>query len=266
MARFPSSSKEALQQRIDALMLSMTLTMPEGQGPFPVVIQMHGCGGRKPFQDDWAEVAKEAGWAVLVVDSYAHRKISSLEAYATVCTGVQLWGRERAGDMYAMMEWVRRQPWADPNRIAVAGWSHGGWTALDGMALTPGAEVASATRLEGLPAEPLAGLVGAFVVYPFAGPGSIAPSRGLRVGAPVQALVGTSDVVVGGKGLAATLKRTPTKGQPIDVVMLEGATHAFDEPSARDLRVRYDPELTARAHTYYSDFLKSLAKKTSTIR
>jgi dienelactone hydrolase len=260
------SAKETLQQRIDALVIGATVAKPEGKGPFPVVIQMHGCGGRKPFQDDWARVAKDAGWAVLVVDSYVHRRIASLEAYATVCTGIQLWGRERAGDMYAMMEWVRRQPWADAQRIAVAGWSHGGWTALDGMALSPGAEMASATKLEGLPGEPLAGLVGAFVVYPYVGPGCVAPARGLRVDAPVQALVGTNDVVVGGRMSVSALKRTPTKGQPIEVVMLEGATHAFDEPSARDLRVRYDPELTARAHTYYSDFLKGLAKKPSTIR
>ena len=50
--------------------------MPEGEGPFPVVIQMHGCGGKKNLQERWAEVAK-AGWAVIVVDSYAHRKIST---------------------------------------------------------------------------------------------------------------------------------------------------------------------------------------------
>jgi dienelactone hydrolase len=267
MAWLPSAStKETVQQRIDALMITSTLVMPEGVGPFPVVIQMHGCGGRKPFQDDWARVAKDAGWAVLVVDSYAHRKISSLEAYATVCTGLQLWGRERAGDMYAMMEWLRDQTWADSARIAVAGWSHGGWTALDGMALTPGTEAASATRLTDLAQEPLTGLVGAFVVYPFAGPGALAPARGLRVDAPVCALVGANDVIVGGRGLAGTLKRMSTKGAPVEVVMLEGATHAFDEPSARDLRVRYDPELTARAHGYYSDFLKAAAKAQSKVR
>ena len=47
------------------------------------------------------------GWAVIVVDSYKHRNISRLQAYATVCTGMHLWGRERAGDLYAMMEWAR---------------------------------------------------------------------------------------------------------------------------------------------------------------
>jgi dienelactone hydrolase len=50
----------------------------------------------------------------------------------------------------------------------------------------------------------------------------------------------------------------PTPKRPVDVVLLEGATHAFDEKEARDLRVRYDPELMTRAHGMYVDFLKSL--------
>ena len=37
--------------------------------PFPVVIQLHGCGGPKKLQAAWAPVAREAGWAVIVVDS-----------------------------------------------------------------------------------------------------------------------------------------------------------------------------------------------------
>jgi dienelactone hydrolase len=195
----------------------------------------------------------------VVVDSYAFRNISTLQAYSLVCTGLHLWGRERAGDLFAMMEWARRQDWVDARRIAVAGWSHGGWTALDAMALAPGMEAAAATRLDGLSDEPLAGLAGAFLVYPFAGPGSLARSRGLRLDVPVKALVGGQDVVVGSKSLARALERMPTPKRPIDVVLLEGATHAFDEKEARDLRVRYDPELVARAHGMYAEFLRSLA-------
>ena len=116
-----SFAKETVQQRIDALLVGSELYMPAGEGPFPVVLQFHGCGGKKNLQARWAAVAKSAGWAALVVDSYGHRRISKFEAYATVCTGLQLWGRERAGDLYAMMEWIRQQPFADPNRIALAG-------------------------------------------------------------------------------------------------------------------------------------------------
>jgi dienelactone hydrolase len=258
-----ASARESLQQRIDALLPGAELILPDGEGPFPVVIQMHGCGGKKKLQGRWARVAKDAGWAVLIVDSYAHRNISTLRAYATVCTGLRLWGRERAGDLFAAMEWVRQQGWADHDRIAVAGWSHGGWTALDGMALRPGADAESATRLSGLPDEPLKGLVGAFVVYPFTGPGAIAPSRGVRPDIPIKALVGTHDTVVGNKSVARALQRMATPRLPVDVVMLEGATHAFDEEEAQDLRVRYDPDLMKFAQGLYTDFLRSLAKPAS---
>ncbi len=264
MVVVPASAKQTVQQRIDALLPGADLLLPEGRGPFPTVIQLHGCGGKGAFQFGWAKVARDAGWAVIVVDSYAFRNISRMQAYATVCTGLHLWGRERAGDLYAMMEWARRQAWADPKRIAVAGWSHGGWTALDGMSLIPGAEMASATHLTDLPEEPLSGLVGAFCVYPYVGVGTLSGSRGVRWDAPIKALVGTADVIVGGRGLARTLQKMRTPRTPAEVVILEGATHAFDEPAAKDLRVHYDPELTERAQVMYSDFLKGLAAQRST--
>jgi dienelactone hydrolase len=259
MAAGPASARETVQQRIDALLPGADLLMPEGKGPFPVAIQLHGCGGKGDFQLGWAEVARKAGWAVIVVDSYKHRNISRLQAYATVCTGMHLWGRDRAGDLYAMMEWVRGQGWADSSRIVAAGWSHGGWTTLDAMSLTPGADMANSTRLDGLAEDPLNGLVGAFVVYPYCGIGCVAAERGTRVDVPVKALVGTADVIVGNTGLAKTLQKMKTPKSAIDVTMLEGATHAFDEPKARDLRVKYDPTLTEEAHGLYSDFLKGLA-------
>ena len=256
-----ASAKETLQQRIDALIPGSQLLLPEGEGPFPVAIQMHGCGGVKKLQGRWAPVAREAGWAVLILDSYAHRKINTLQAYATVCTGMRLWGRERAGDLYAAMEWVRQQSWADHEHIVAAGWSHGGWTVLDSMALTPGAEAESATRLTGLPPEPLKGLVGAFVIYPFTGPGALAPSRGIRVDVPIKALVGTADVVVGNVSVERALQKMRTPGAPVDITMLQGATHAFDEIEAQDMRVRYDPELTQKAQEMYAAFLKAAAMR-----
>jgi dienelactone hydrolase len=254
-------AKETVQQRIDALLVGSELYMPEGGGPFPVVLQFHGCGGMKNLQARWAATAQAAGWAVLVVDSYGHRRIDRLQAYATVCTGLQLWGRERAGDLYAMLEWARGQSWADPSRIAVAGWSHGAWTVLDAMALQPGVEAEKVTRLSGLREEPLDGLVGAFLLYPWQGFGALAPSRGLRFDVPIQAIVGSADSVVGGKGVARTLSAMKTPSSPISVELFDGATHAFDEIEAQDWRVKYSPELTARAHGMYTDFLRGLSQR-----
>lgn len=259
-------ARETLAQRIDALAPGLDIHKPEGRGPFPVVIQLHGCGGKKSLQTRWAAVAREAGWAAVVVDSYRHRKISPLEAYSTVCTGLRLWGKERAGDAYAAMEWVRQQPWADPHCMALAGWSHGGWTALDAMAMHPGREIEDATGLTGLPKEPLAGLQGAFLVYPFAGPGSVARMKGLRVDASPVAIVGTHDMIVGGRSLARTLENMATPGAPIEIHLFEGATHAFDEIEARDLRVTYDPDVTAHSQDIYKDYLTSIRSGSLNVR
>jgi dienelactone hydrolase len=245
---------ETLEDRIAEMMPHADIVKPEGAGPFPVVVQMHGCGGKKPFQATWAQEVRKAGWAAIVLDSYAHRGIGRMEAYATVCTGSRLWGRERAGDLYAALAWARRQPWADGARMVVAGWSHGGWTVLDALALAPGAEMAAATKLDGLSDEPLAGVVGAFLVYPYCGYGCVAARRGLQFDAAPLALVGSNDSVVGTVALRKKLETLPAP-TPVRVEWLEGATHAFDEPEAKDLRVRYSPELTARAHGLLRDYL-----------
>lgn len=247
-------ARETMDQSIAAMMPFADIVKPDGPGPFPVVVQMHGCGGKKAFQATWAQEARAAGWAAIVLDSYGHRGISRLGAYATVCTGTRLWGRERAGDLFAALEWARRQPWADGKRMVAAGWSHGGWAVLDALALTPGADMADATRLDGLPDEPLAGVVGAFLVYPYCNFGSVARRRGLRFDARPLALLGSKDLIVGTTGLRETIAALPAP-TPVRIEWLEGATHAFDEPDASDLRVRYDPVITARAQALYRDYL-----------
>jgi dienelactone hydrolase len=256
-----ADAHETVQQRIDSLLPASQLYLPQGEGPFPVVIQLHGCGGPKKLQAAWAPVAREAGWAVLVVDSYAHRKISTVEAYLTVCLGLRLWGRERAGDLFAMMEWARGQAWADPKRIALAGWSHGGWTAMDAMALGPGDEAMRVTRLANLPAEPLAGLVGAFLIYPYSGVGSLSAERGMRADVPVEAIVGTRDSVVGGRSNGRRLANVSKPGSPVNVTVFDTATHAFDEADNKDIRMRYDSALTEQARRMYRDFLEAAARR-----
>src|SRR6202171_4760346 len=58
------------------------LYKPDGDGPFPVVIALHGCGGLaghsepvQPRYRDWAEQLLKQGKAVLLPDSYASREV-----------------------------------------------------------------------------------------------------------------------------------------------------------------------------------------------
>lgn len=255
---------ETLEQRVARLKPHITVTRPEGPAPAPVVIMLHGCGGQRPFQNEMAQVAAAAGAAVVQVDSFAPRRISRVAAIATVCTGAQLQGRERAGDLYAAMAWARDQSWADPGRIIAMGWSHGGWTIMDALALRSGAEMARATGLEGLPDEPLEGLAGTLIVYPYASVGSYAGRRDWRIAPRSIAVLCGRDYIVGTP--RGPLERQRARGAPIDIHFLDDATHAFEDALAEDPRVRYDPAATQREYALLRDLIAAISAERSAAR
>lgn len=252
----PYAAAETLDQRIARLEPHWTLTLPEGDGPFPVVFMMHGCGGQRPFLDDMTRVAVEAGAAVININSYGHRRISQMQAYATVCTGARLHGGERAGDLYAALAWARGQDWADATKFAAIGWSHGGWTILDALSLKSGAEMARITGLSDLAEEPLEGLAAAMLVYPYTGVGSYVGRREWRMAPTATAIVAQNDYIVGDARRA--LERQRGRGAPLEIVIFDGVTHAFEDAQARDVRVRYNPAATAREHDMLRAMIETL--------
>src|SRR6185437_2280917 len=147
------------------LMSSAEVLLPNGGGPFPVVVQMHACGGLYPMQRRYARAALEAGVAVVILDSFKPRGIGSPEALLTVCTGLRLRGAERAEDLRIALDWIATQPWADPRRLAAAGWSHGGWSIMEALAAGDGHAGVAALKL-------------AVLVYPYAGPLARTASHG----------------------------------------------------------------------------------------
>ncbi len=249
---------ETLEHRVAQLAPHFTIVKPDGPGPFITVVLLHGCGGRKPLMDRWAEFIRGCGAVAIVVDSYAHRRISEYEAYATVCLGLRFWGRERAGDLFAALDWARRQAWCDPKRLVAAGWSHGAWTILDALTMAPGADIARATGLTHLPDEPLDGLAGAFLNYPYLGGASLAARRTWRVHPRTVAIVGGRDAIVGSAAPWRALHRLRAAGAPIETHLFETATHAYDEHEAKDMRVRFDGPLTERARRLLRDLLEAL--------
>ena len=213
---------ESLDHRGRRLAPHFGVSRPALEGRVPAVLMLHGCGGLRPFMGDIAAVLTEAGAAAIIVDSYAPRRISRLAAFATVCTGARLQGRERAGDLFAAYAWARRQDFIDPARIAVAGWSHGGWTILDGLALRSGSEMERATGLTGLPEEPLDGLAAAFIVYPYAGVASLAGRRDWRIAPRSVAIVAGRDHVVGVEAPRRALHAQRLRGAPLEIPTFDG--------------------------------------------
>ncbi|MBS0384225.1 MAG: dienelactone hydrolase family protein [Proteobacteria bacterium] len=250
-----SADPRTLEARANWLAPHLHVTKPEGEGRFPVVLMLHGCGGPRPFLRDIAAVAVEAGAAAVLVDSFAPRAINRAAAYATVCTGARLRGRERAGDLYAAIAWARQQNWADATRIVAAGWSHGAWTIMDALSLRVGEEMRRATGLTDLNGEPLVGLTSTFLAYPYAGPTSFAGRRAWRMAPRSVAVTAGRDMVVGYTRPRAALSRLRDSGAPIEIVHFENATHAFEDADTGDLLVRFDPQATAREHALLSELI-----------
>lgn len=246
---------ETLQHRIDRLAPHFTISRPEAEGRVPVVLMMHGCGGQRPFMNEMAEVAVSAGAAAVQINSYAPRRISRASAIASVCTGARLHGRERAGDLYATFAWAKAQDWIDPNRIIVLGWSHGGWTIMDALALRSGGEMQRFTGLTGLADEPLEGIAGALIVYPYTGIGTYVGRRDWRLSPPSIAIVAQYDYIVG--STYAALERQRVRGAPLEIQVFENTTHAFEDPSAEDPRVRYNPAAVAREQAMLREMIEA---------
>jgi dienelactone hydrolase len=109
--------------------LHAQLYKPEGNGPFPAVIALHGCGGLGghseailPRYRDWAEQLLKDGKAVLLPDSYGSRELGP---QCRVKERHVLARRERVADIMAARQWLVQQPWAAHDRISLMGWANG---------------------------------------------------------------------------------------------------------------------------------------------
>ena len=142
-----------------------------------------------------------------------------------------------------------RSPGPIANRIVAIGWSHGGWTIMDALALRSGEEMRARDGARAiLPDEPLRG------------PGrrrcSSIPMRAsarMPAGANGASRRAASPIVARARlhrrlRRARALERQRARGAPIEILLFENATHAFEDQHAEDPRVRYNPAATAREH------------------
>ena len=125
----PAPSPRQVDVPLGGGTLHAQLYKPEGDGPFPVVIALHGCGGlaghSEPVQAryrEWAEQLLKAGTAVLLPDSYGSRELGP---QCRVKERRILARRERVADIMASREWLVQQPWAARDRISLMGWANG---------------------------------------------------------------------------------------------------------------------------------------------
>jgi dienelactone hydrolase len=258
-ARLP---KTTLAERESLIRPSMQFLPPAGVAPpYPVVMQFHGCSGmRQNFMDQWAKVATGAGYMAVIVDSNGPRGIDRERGLSSVCEGKELIGQERAGDVLAAYEIVRQRTDVDASKIVLAGWSHGGWTIMDYLAMNPPRKFPGGVRRAAIE-EPR--IAGAILIYPYCGRGAWSRAAGnWPRPLPALALIAGDDHEVDPRECPKVIKTLNARGAKIDLHVFEGADHVFDDAflAPRDQHL-YNAEAHAEATALYREFLDKIAAR-----
>ena len=244
---------EAVAERWAVLEPAVRVWGPDDGSPRPAVILFHGCGGIRPHIERYGRAAAAAGYRAFEIDSFGPRGWSNQFAQTFVCTAALLRGHERAGDVAAALWGISQRPDVDPGRVALAGWSHGGWGIMELLAAsrTPGD-----IGLADPEAVPLGGVKAVFLVYPYVGFLAAARNRPWTVKPKTSVVIASLDHLTT-TGNAERVFET-VRGQGVDVsTWIAKGTHCFDEPAPM-LPMRHDEAMTAEAEARLLEVLRAL--------
>jgi dienelactone hydrolase len=219
--------------------LHAQLYRPDGDGPFPVVIAVHGCGGLaghsepvQPRYRDWAEQLLNGGAAVLLPDSYGSRELGP---QCRVKERSILARRERVADIMASREWLLQQPWAARDRISLMGWANGASALL--WAVRP--------QLSSRNIQP--DFRSAIAFYPDC---RISSGLGWSARVPTLLLIGAKDDVSSPPACRQMVDGARGRSALAQIVVYPGAYHDFDRANfpPRPLAGTTDADLPERGH------------------
>ena len=190
------------------------LRLPDGPGPSPAVVLMHGCGGGwRGLDERWGRLLAQWGYVTLTIDRFGTRGI------ANACTGGL--PPQTLYDAYRALNFLVGLSSVDPSRVAVVGFSQGATLAL--LSVEHGQTERSST-------EKFRAAVG---FYP--------PCAGLKgnMTVPTLILIGELDDWAPARecrNLAEGrddwgISREKGKGIPIEINVYPGAHHDFDVPN-----------------------------------
>lgn len=220
--------------------LRAVLYRPEGGGPFPAVVALHGCGGLLNSSGkvatrfaDWGDRLAAAGLAVLFPDSFSSRGLAN---QCRVRERKVRSSRERVADANAARRWLQGQAWTTKNRVSLMGWSSGGIATL------------WATRPRAAPRDATPDFRSAVALYPSCRrPGTAAWSARI----PTLIMIGKADdwtPVIACEQMVADARGRSARAT---LITYPGAYHEFDRPNY-PLRVltglAYTADGSGRAH------------------
>jgi dienelactone hydrolase len=194
------------------------LRRPAGAGPFPAVVLLHSCNGNwRKLDERWGTQIAPWGYVTLTVDSFGPRGIDNSCGNGTPT--------EMAYDAYRALDFLVRQHAVDPDRVAVLGFSQGGWLALSSVEHGV-VEASSSNKFRA-----------AAAFYP----NCRAVQGNLTV--PALIVIGELDDWASAEGCRRLAENRDDygvarqhEGAPIKLIVYPGAYHSFDSPALRTPR------------------------------
>ncbi len=236
-----ATTKTVSFKGLDSVKLKGILTKPEGKGPFPAVVLLHGCEGiagvADNFYNNWASRLNSWGYLTLVVDSFGPR------GDTMICTSNEIMTRyyiKRVKDAHSAQSYLARKKFVDPKRIAVMGWSHGGTSTIASVSERPG--------------ENFVPFQASIAFYPYC------YKTLADLNTPLLILIGASDDWCPARLCSSNM---PTEGKAKNEVILKvypGAYHSFDRPRDTALNygghiIQYDRQAESDAIIQVKEFL-----------
>lgn len=237
------------------------LYLPDGEGPHPAVVLLHGRAGpysslahgvydattlskRHKF---WGEFWQARGYVALLVDSFCPRDYcAGFPAHSHGERPPEVSEETvRPLDAYGGLAYLRNRRDVIRDRIGLQGWSNGGMTAL----------VTMSTKAPGITSPtPESGFRAALAFYPGCKMSSVQDSYVPY--APLDLLLATDDQEVGYRTCKAWEEDVRTRSDLIRVKVYKDAQHDFDDPSPSKQSNSANAEATEDARRRAEEFFQ----------
>lgn len=215
----------------DGTAMDYRLLRPRGAGPFPVLFQVYGGPHAHNVKRGWTAPIEQylvrQGWAVFQLDNRGsagrgkafedpiHRRMGGVEVE----------------DQLKALAWLKTQPWVAADKVAVNGWSYGGYMVLKLLEAAPGAFAAG---ISGAPVTEWQRYDTAYTERYLGNPAkdakpyetSNALADAPKIATPLLLIHGMADDNVVFEHSTALITRLQKANRPFDLMVYPGATHA----------------------------------------
>ena len=222
-----------------------TIYRPEGAGPWPAIVVMHGCGGPSPRTSVWGRRLADWGYVALVLDSFSARGVKSVCTTPGVVTP-----NMRVADVAGAIDFLAKRRDVAKGRFGLIGFSHGGSTAI--RATQKSFDLAKR------------GLVASVAYYP-----GCNPAFDREVDVPLLILIGDKDDWTPADSCRKLQAAGFTRPDLVDAVYYPNAYHSFDNKASdrtitvadgKSHRLGYDPsaapDAEARTRAFFDKYLR----------